>query len=71
MFTLTTSKMAAYLGVSKDFLLKNRGKLFFKDIHYYKPAGLNKLLWNVKEMEKWARGEENSNNPFKEILENL
>jgi hypothetical protein len=30
--TLPTSKMAAYLGISKDFLLNNKGKLFIEGI---------------------------------------
>jgi hypothetical protein len=51
--TLPTSKMAAYLGISKDFLLNNKGKLFIEGIHYTKPIGLNKIMWIVSKMEEW------------------
>jgi len=53
---LTTSKMAAYLGLSKDFLLSNRGSLFIEGKHYFNPTGINKLLWDINAMEKWVRG---------------
>jgi hypothetical protein len=68
-FCYPTSKMANYIGVSKDFLLKNKGSLFKKGIHYYEPKGLNKTLWNVSQMEKWVSNE--SENPFKEVLDEL
>ncbi len=51
--TLPTSKMASYLGLSKDFLLNNRGKIFEKGVHYTKPIGLNKIMWIVPKMEEW------------------
>ena len=51
--TLSTSKMAIYLGISKDFLLNNRGKLFIEGVHYTKPFGLNKIMWIVPKMEEW------------------
>ncbi|WP_456488249.1 hypothetical protein [Caminibacter pacificus] len=68
-FCYSTSKMANYLGVSKDFLLKNKNKLFKKGIHYYEPYGIKKTLWNVTQMGKWITGREE--NPFKEILNEL
>jgi hypothetical protein len=67
--TLSTSKIAQYLGISKDFLLKNKNKLFKKGLHFYEPAGINKTLWNVRQMEKWVTGKEE--NPFKDILNEL
>jgi hypothetical protein len=67
--TLPTSKMAAYLGISKDFLLKNKNKLFKKGLHFYEPTGINKTLWNIRQMEKWVIGKEE--NPFKDILNEL
>ena len=68
--TLPTSKMAAYLGISKDFLLKNRGKLFIEGTHYNKPVGLNKIMWVVFKMEEWML---NKSIPGKylKILENI
>jgi len=54
--TLPTAKMAKYLGISKDFLLRHQGSLFLEGEHYFKPLGLNKFLWNVKKMEEWAFG---------------
>lgn len=68
-FCYSTSKMAQYLGISKDFLLKNKGILFKKGIHYYEPTGIKKTLWNVSQMEKWVTNKEE--NPFKEILDEL
>ena len=65
-FTLTTTKMVQYLGISKDFLLKNKDKLFIKGIHYFIPNGFNKILWNVNEMEKWVKND--TKNPFEEFL---
>ena len=73
MFTLTTSKMARHLGISKDFLLKYKDILFIRGKHYYKPSGLNKLLWNIKEMEKWAKEEDQNleDNPFADVFKEL
>ena len=53
-FCYPISKMANYIGVSKDFLLKNKGSLFKKGIHYYEPEGLNKTLWNVSQIGKYS-----------------
>lgn len=53
---LPTGQMAKYLGVSKDFLLSHRGSLFLEGEHYYNPAGINKLLWNVVAMDRWVTG---------------
>ena len=68
-FCLSTSQIAQYLGISKDFLLKNKGSLFKKGIHYYEPVGIKKTLWNVSQMEKWIMDKEE--NPFKEVLDEL
>jgi len=68
-FTLSTSKMANYLDVSKDFLLKNKEVLFKKGIHYYEPNGLKKTLWNVERMEQWITSKER--NPFKDVINEL
>lgn len=53
---LSTGQMAKYLGLSKDFLLSNRGSLFIEGKHYFNPAGINKLLWNIEAMEGWVKG---------------
>ena len=68
---LSTGQMAKYLGISKDFLLKNQGILFIKGKHYFMPDGINKYLWEVSVMEKWARGENTIDNPFKGVLDEL
>jgi len=68
--TLATSKMAAYLGISKDFLLNNRGKLFKEGIHYTKPYGLNKIMWIVPKMEEWILNK-NIPDEYAKILESL
>jgi len=68
--TLPTSKMAAYLGISKDFLLNNRGKLFKEDIHYTKPFGLNKIMWKVTKMEEWILNK-SIPDEYTKILESL
>ena len=52
----STGQMAKYLGVSKDFLLSKRGSVFIEGKHYFNPAGINKLLWNIEAMEGWDRG---------------
>jgi hypothetical protein len=55
-FCLPTNKMASYLGVSKDFLLKKIGDLFIEGIHFNRPFGYgnNRILWVVEKMEEWA-----------------
>jgi len=68
-FCYSISKMAQHLGISKDFLLKNKGSLFKKGIHYYEPVGIKKTLWNVDKMERWVMGKEE--NPFKDVLDEL
>ena len=68
-FCYSTSKIAQYLGISKDFLLKNKNSLFKKNIHYFEPVGIRKTLWNINQMEKWVTGKEE--NPFKDILNEL
>ncbi len=66
---LSTGQMAKYLGLSKDFLLRNRGLLFIEGKHYFNPAGINKLLWNIEAMEVWVRGYDNDTGVFGNINE--
>jgi len=66
---LSTGQMAKYLGLSKDFLLSNRGSLFIEGKHYFNPAGINKLLWNIEAMEGWLRGYDNDTDVFGNIDE--
>lgn len=66
---LSTGQMAKYLGLSKDFLLSNRGSLFIEGKHYFNPAGINKLLWNIEAMEGWVRGYDIG--PFGDIEETI
>jgi len=65
---LPTGQMAKYLGLSKDFLLNNRGLLFIEGKHYFNPTGINKLLWSIEAMDKWVRGEDSYLN---EIVNNI
>ena len=53
---LSTGQMAKYLGISKDFLLSHRGSLFIEGKHYFNPAGINRLLWDIEVMEMWVTG---------------
>jgi hypothetical protein len=66
-----TSKMANMLGLSKDFLDKNRDRLFKQNKHYFKPRGLNKIMWCIEEMVKWVKGEDSTNNPFIDTLNQI
>ena len=53
-----TSKMANMLGLSKDFLDKNRDRLFKQNKHYFKPRG-------------WIKSEDSTNNPFIDTLNQI
>jgi len=64
-FALPTSKMAAYLGVSKDFLQKNKGSIFQQGTHYNRPIGSNRDMWIVSKMEEWTLGQQISNDAAK------
>jgi len=71
---LSTGQMAKYLGISKDFLLSHRGSLFIEGKHYFNPAGINRLLWDIEVMEMWVRGYESNVTGFgniDEIVTNL
>jgi len=49
---LQTGAMAKRIGYSKDYLLRNRGILFFEDIHYFsKPKRTD---WKVSKMIEWV-----------------
>lgn len=48
---LKTTAMAKYLGYSKDFLLKNKGLIFFEGEHYFSKD--NRIDWKVPTMEAW------------------
>jgi len=50
--TLSTSKMANYLGISKDFLLNNRGKLFIEGVHYTNPQNKSNIYFGRKRAGK-------------------
>ena len=69
--TLPTSKMAQYVGLSADFLRKNKEVLFFAGKHYVRPFGLNKDMWIVEEMEKWMMGEVPVSQKAQKVLEGI
>ena len=71
---LSTGQMAKYLGISKDFLLSHRGSLFIEGKHYFKPAGINRLFWDIEVMEMWIRGYDSEIGVFgnvDELLNNI
>lgn len=70
-FTLPTNKMAKYLGLSADFLNKNKEVLFFKGQHYNNPPGIKRTLWIVEEMENWALGQVKVSETAKQVLNNI
>lgn len=63
---LKTNDMAAYLGYSGDFLLKNREILFFKDVHYFPKD--KRTNWKVSEMVAWVENK-NMTQQVKNILD--
>ena len=67
--TLTTGKMAKYIGVSPDFLRKNKGTLFQEGIHYNRPNGVKMDMWVVDEMEKWVLGNVEISQTAKQVLD--
>ena len=69
--TLPTSKMANYLGLSADFLNKNKEVIFFKEQHYTNPSGVKRTLWIVEEMEKWALGQVKISPAAQKVLDNI
>lgn len=49
---LKTQIMAKSLGYSSDFLLSNRGVIFFEGVHYFtKPRRID---WSVIKMIEWV-----------------
>ena len=49
---LQTSQMARLIGYSKDYLLRNRGVLFFEGIHYFRKP--RRTDWKVSAMIEWV-----------------
>ena len=49
---LQTSQMARLIGYSKDYLLRNRGVLFFEGIHYFRKP--RRTHWKVSAMIEWV-----------------
>jgi len=69
--TLSIGQMAKLLGVSQDFLRKNRGSLFIEGVHYNRPPGLNKDLWVVEAMQEWATGQMKISQTAQQVLDRL
>lgn len=57
--------MAKYIGYSGDFLLKNRGILFYENVHYFTKD--NRINWKVIEMVAWVENK-NMTKQVKSIL---
>ena len=68
---LPTGKMAHLLGVSADFLRRNRGVIFEEGIHYTIPAGLNRTQWKVEAMQDWAIGKMQVSHKAQQVLDRL
>ncbi len=63
---MKTSAMAQILGYHGDYLLKNRGVLFFEEIHYFPKD--KRIDWKVSEMISWVENK-NLSTKAKEILD--
>jgi len=68
---LPTGKMAHLLGVSADFLRRNRGIIFEEGVHYTIPTGLNRTLWIVEAMQDWAIGKMQISSKAQQVLNRL
>ncbi len=58
-FYMKTTAMAKRLGYSSDFLLNNRGIIFFEGEHYF-PQG-NRINWKLSAMTDWIENRSVSN----------
>lgn len=58
-FYMKTTAMAKTLGYSSDFLLNNRGIIFFEGEHYF-PQG-NRINWKLSAMTDWIENRSVSN----------
>jgi len=63
---LKTNDMAKLIGYSGDYLLKNRGILFFENVHYFPKE--KRLDWKVVNMIEWVENE-NLSTQAKSILD--
>ena len=63
---LKTNDMAKMIGYSKDYLLKNRGVLFFENIHYFPKD--KRTNWKVSTMIEWMENK-NVSDKAKDILD--
>lgn len=63
---LKTNDMAKTLGYSSDYLLDNRGVIFFEDVHYFPKT--KRINWKVDEMIAWVENK-NISKQAKEILD--
>ena len=46
-----------YFSVSKSFLLDNMGKIFKEGVHYYQPADVRLLRWDLYALDEWMQGD--------------
>jgi hypothetical protein len=63
---LKTNDMAKMIGYSKDYLLKNRGVLFFENIHYFSKD--KRINWKVSKILEWVENT-NVSSKAKDILD--
>ena len=65
---LKTKKMAEILGYSSDFLLNNRGLIFFEILHYFTKD--KRINWKIAAMTDWIENKNVSIQALK-ILEKV
>lgn len=53
---LKTLDAADYLSVDVSFLKKNMGVIFFEGIHYFRPANVRILRWEIMALDNWMYG---------------
>jgi len=63
---LKTNDMGKLIGYSGDYLLKNRGVIFFENIHYF-PKN-KRTDWKVSKMIEWVENK-NISAKAKSVLE--
>lgn len=63
---LKTLDMAKLIGYSKDYLLKNRGVLFFEKVHYFPKE--KRIDWKVDRMIDWIE-DKSMSDKAKDILD--
>ena len=67
---MKATDMAQNLSVSKSFLEKNMDEIFIEGKHFSRANDARLVRWDVVQMHKWAKGEEDAENDS-ELLSKL